>query len=107
MTDQYLLLDPTGVLKPGEIYFCSSRGMTDPETGATFHHVTGPVIVSHAFVPRSSLNSPRDELGWPKSNALAIRLAEGGRLRSVIGCDIQQSHRFLQSVTRNSTSGAT
>jgi hypothetical protein len=72
MTEKYFLLDPTGVLKPGEIYFCSSRGMTDLETGAIFHHVTGPVIVSHVFVPRLSLNSSRDELGWPKSNTFAI-----------------------------------
>jgi hypothetical protein len=39
-----------GVLKPGEIYFCSSENLMNPETGAIFNRVIGPVIVSRAFV---------------------------------------------------------
>jgi RNA-dependent RNA polymerase len=44
--DYYSLVDPKGVLEEGEIYFHSSKNLSDAETGAIFNTVTGEVIVS-------------------------------------------------------------
>ncbi|EIW87305.1 hypothetical protein CONPUDRAFT_87147 [Coniophora puteana RWD-64-598 SS2] len=43
--EAYIVPDPYGVLKEGEIYFRSSDGFKDPETGARFDILKGDVLV--------------------------------------------------------------
>lgn len=47
---KYIFLDPKGVLEEGEIYFRSSRNLSDADTGAIFNTITGKVIVSTIFM---------------------------------------------------------
>ncbi|KAG1851192.1 RNA dependent RNA polymerase-domain-containing protein [Suillus tomentosus] len=41
----HLAADPYGVLEEGQIHFCSSELITDPESGARMNTVTEPVLV--------------------------------------------------------------
>lgn len=71
----FYIIDPTGKLRPGEIYFCSSQSLVDPHTGRPFNKLLGPVIAGayHQiffykidFVP-----------GWEKPHSIAFGYTEG------------------------------
>ncbi|EGO19098.1 hypothetical protein SERLADRAFT_352904 [Serpula lacrymans var. lacrymans S7.9] len=50
--DAYIIPDPFGVLKEGEIHFRSSESLTNPATGAQFDTVRGEVLVTAVSHPK-------------------------------------------------------
>ncbi|KAF5368535.1 hypothetical protein D9758_002237 [Tetrapyrgos nigripes] len=49
--EAFVIPDPSGRLKEGEVYFYSSQGMTDPLTQIVFHVVIGEVLVVAVDIP--------------------------------------------------------
>ncbi|KAJ7135312.1 RNA dependent RNA polymerase-domain-containing protein [Mycena filopes] len=50
-SDALVIPDPTGLLKPNEIYYRSSTPLKNPATQTLFQTLTGPVIVNAVNIP--------------------------------------------------------